>query len=401
MGQLFKNTYFIALAFVCVAIYAVYNWLQPVYSYQQLSRQFDAHQYQAVYQYLAGQRPDFSVSFPFNARLLAPYAASLVSSYDSVSSFQWVNAISILAALMLLLYFWSAQKLHLAAIGVGALFFVVHWKGPVRLYLPDPITADGPGYFLFTLWLVQMSRFTGQLWQWIGLVLVAVLGTLQKEAFIVIAGISMAWWVGRQKRQQLPLHLGWPITIIGITVLTRLVANQYFPPFEDGWQQNSPVTVLRAIWTYFRRPQQVLLVPMRWLIAYGVFWIGVPLTEPRKDLVFYLALTGLILSAIGGGDTSRIAITFLPAILTVMLKGVSASASPARMAVLVFLATLPLTRFWELEPDLGRFPQQRYQWCVECWSLAETGLWATYVLLTGWVLYLNNKRQQLRLSESE
>lgn len=370
-----------------MGLYGLYSWLQPVYTYELVSKVFDAHQYLAFYDFLAGNRPDFSVSFPFHARLLVPLLARLLNPSHAVPGFQWVNAMGVLLTVGLLLRYWSEQKLHPAAMVAGMLFGMLHWKGFARMYLPDPLTADVAGYALLSLWLIQMSRFTGKPLQWAGLALIAVIGTLQKEVFIVITAVTMGWWVWQQREQRLPARFVWPLALLGLTVITRIVASHYFPPEVDGWQQNSPVTVLRALWTYARRPQQVLLVPMRWLYTYGPFWVGLLLLKPKKDLVFWLGLTGLVLSTVGGGDTSRILMTFFPVIMTLMLRGISATPHPASMAALLFLVSLPMTRFSKLEPDMGLHPEQFHAWCVECWSIPEMLPWVLYILLVVWLLY--------------
>ena len=89
-----------------------------------------------------------------------------------------------------------------------------------------------------------------------------------------------------------------------------------------------------------------------------------------------MTLTWLILSIVGGGDTTRILVNGLPFVLTFLLMGLNQK--PRWVAYFWGVASLPFMRLFELEPDLGLFPEQAHRWCVECWPLAESWPYLAY-----------------------
>jgi hypothetical protein len=75
---------------------------------------------------------------------------------------------------------------------------------------------------------------------------------------------------------------------------------------------------------------------------------------------------------------------------------------PVWVGYFVAATSLPLMRLTQLEPDLGLHPAQAHDWCVECWSLSESGAYWAYMLVLSLVFwFLISKNLTLQNLKSE
>lgn len=375
-------------------VYLTYAMVQPTYSYELLDRRFDAHKYAESYRYFRGITPEYLLSFPFNTRILSPWLAAHFPFNDLKMDFVGLNALFVVLTVGLLTLIWQRLHLRISVIGLGVFWLLFHWKGLVRMYLPDPVTADVGSYFWLTLllfFLVSESK------NWLFIVIVAALGTLQKEAFIAVIG-SMALWNGVNgfvfNQSKRPFFIA--LSALLVALLAYYVASHFFPPPTSDWRNNSLVTLLRVAKRYFVEPALLARIPISWLLAFGTLWIvASPPKSPspfwRGGFITFFSKKGevsaylqfqvilwLFLSVFGGGDTSRILFNGMPFVLTFLLLRLNQQ--PIWITGYVFLTSLPLMRLHELEPDLGRFSAQTHRWCVECWTVSESWGYAVYAL---------------------
>lgn len=383
-------------------VYLTYAMVQPTYSYELLDKRFDAHKYAESYRYFRGLTPDYLLSFPFNTRILSPWLAAHFPFHDLKIDFVGLNGLFVVLTVGLLTLIWQRLHFRLSVIGLGLFWIFFHWKGLVRMYLPDPVTADVGSYFWLTLllfFLVSESK------KWLFIVLVAALGTLQKESLMAVIG-SMALWNGVNSfvfnQSKRPFFIA--LSALLVALLVYYVASYFFPSPTSDWRNNSLVTLLRVGKRYLVEPELLVRIPISWLLAFGTLWLSAspskrfislswkeksvqnpPLLQGEGDsggevkthLQIQLILW-LFLSLFGGGDTSRILFNGMPFVLTFLLLRLNQQ--PTWVVGYVLFTSLPLMRLYELEPDLGRFPAQTRRWCVECWPVRESWGYTAYAL---------------------
>ncbi|GAB2788045.1 hypothetical protein GCM10027275_36050 [Rhabdobacter roseus] len=388
-------------------IYWIYVQLQPVYTYTTLDARYDAHQYLRAYAYFKGQRGTYQLDFPYNPRILVPWLAAQVPYDDAVAVFKVLNGIFVVLAMAVLVRVWVNLGLRLSLVTTGLFWLLLHWRGLVRMYLPDPVTVDVPGYFFGALWLFLILRLVrkGRVdYLSLSLLPLSVLATLQKELFVPLVGASGLFFVWHRRavdRRVLLLFAG----SLALALVARFWAERTFPPFQADWRTSSLVTVLWRARQYLLHPSQLLWVPVGWLLAFGGIglvgfyeWLrarllsGTSQTAGDQDAegtfslkyLGFMSMVGLVLGLLGGGDTVRNAMLVSPFVLTYLLHLLQQR--PAWAGYLAGVVSLPLMRLTHLEPDLGTFPEQQLAWCTECWRWAES--WP-YLLFIGvvWVVF--------------
>lgn len=398
---------------VSTIVYLVYAVVQPTYSYELLDKRFDAHKYAESYRYFRGITPEYLSSFPFNTRILSPWMAAYLPFNDLKTDFIWLNGAFVVLTVSLLTLIWHKLHLRLSVIGLGLFWLLFHWKGLVRMYLPDPVTADIGGYFWLALFLGFLFFYKeenskgSRYFKASGLIVTAVLGTLQKESFIAVIGLMDLWgglsvWLmrtptgaGETQKDAFSMTKGTILTLLFaflIAVLTHYLFSYFFPASVSDWRNNSFISLFRGIKRYIVQPELFLRIPVSWLFAYGTLWLALfPLrlwpTSHSSHLAPHLLLW-LFLSVFGGGDTTRILFNGMPFVLTFLLLRLNQQ--PNWIGWYVLFTSLPLMRLTELEPDLGLHPHTTHRWCVECWTFSESwGYWVYAIaVLAGYYYFL-------------
>jgi hypothetical protein len=442
-----KNNTYIITIFCTILTAVVYCWyakIQPTYTYSLTDPRLDAHQYIAQYRYFRGDVPTYQVRFPFNARILSSWLAAQLPFDDVKTNFKIINGVFLVLMVLFLSLLWQRLQIRNSLITIGLCWLLFHWKGPVRMYLPDPVTADVGGYFFcaFWLWLLSGGFFNRIkknriIFNNVLLCAVAILATLQKEVFIVV---TFSYWLAAVLRLQVKnrfriansrLHwLGFKISIneeekkkpyiihhisyiLALSCLTHFIADYTFPASNPDWRNFSVVSLLRGVQRYFFSPELFLRLPVSWFLTFGSFGVGCfylfrlqignhfrpDFKSGRADKVFsrnistpyilhhisYITALFFILSIFAGGDTSRILMTGTPFVMTFLLLQINKMS--VWVGYFVAIASLPLMRLAELEPDLGLYPAQRQDWCVECWPLAESWPYLVYMPAVGLVFW--------------
>lgn len=426
-------------------VYTFYAHLQPAYTYALLDPRYDAHKYAQLYNYFSGLSPNFQISFPFNSRILMPWLAAQMPFYDFKTDFIWLNGIFIVLTIGVLVVIWQKLQIRLPVIFMGLFWVLFHWKGLVRMYLPDPVTADIGGYFFQSLWLglIIWRDFLGRTLlvskdtdkgkkhnfnTYIFLIacLITIFGTLQKEVFLAVVGVTITYFFSINFRKISNLL----ILIFIITLLTYFLTTHYFPASTSDWRNNAFISILRGLKRYISQPELFMRLPISWFLAFGSLWlvvIGELEVKNKKRKVkdekyrtqngkrnkdaSYVSMTRMkdsslftihfslftfhfslwfFLSIFGGGDTTRILFNGMPFVLTFLL--LKLNQKPDWVAWYILFTSLPLMRLFELEPDLGLYPQTTQRWCVECWTFSESwGYWLYCVAVLVGYYYLSRR----------
>lgn len=437
-----KKQGWVVASFTALAVYLLYAYFQPTYSYHLLDSRYDAFKYAKAYEYFKGLAIDYHLSFPFNARVLMPWLAAKLPFNDLKTDFIWLNGFFIVPTVGMLTFVWQKLQIRLSLILIALFWALFHWKGLVRMYLPDPITADVGGYFWLTSSLTLLLVGKGKFWSdgtsdllllsiktgqydrikqqsdykngkrfliIFGFLLIAVLGTLQKESFIAVLGVTALWgglsdWMvsapttaGETKKDAFSITKVTLLTLLSaflIAVLTHYLVSHFFPASTSDWRNNSFISLFRGAKRYILQPELFLRIPISWLFAYGTLWLAI-LSTPKLSFfttLFSLLITHFLLwiflSVFGGGDTTRILFNGMPFVLTFLLLRLNQQ--PKWIAWYILFTSLPLMRLNELEPDLGVYPQATQRWCVECWTLSESwGYWVYAIaVLAGYYYFL-------------
>lgn len=383
-----------AIFILTAAVYIIYAHIQPIYTYALLDPRFDAHQYTKIYHFFKYSLPNYQVSFPFNTRILAPWLASFLPFAEPSTNFIWLNGLFILLTVGLLSIVW--QRLHIRPFWrvVGIFWILFHWKGIIRMYLPDPINADIGGFLwlsflLAIVWLSTVQKPFYRYSPWViaaSFMLVAIVGTLQKESFIAALGISAVVFFLNKKRLNDPSTLLFTLIAGGVSIGVYYWISVVFSPVHSDWRNSPFVSVLRGMNRYFQAPELFLKLPISWLFAFGGFWLALitPFNTQINGTPFLLFLRlelwlWIVLSIVGGGDTTRILFNGMPFILTYFLLRLNQQ--PLWVAIYICLTSLPLMRLYTLEPDLGRYPTQMTDWCIECWELSRSWIYGVYAIV--------------------
>jgi hypothetical protein len=410
------------------AVYLLYAYLQPTYSYHLLDPRYDALKYAKAYDYFKGLATDYQLSFPFNARILMPWLAAKLPFNDLKTDFIWLNGFFIVLTVGTLTFVWQKLQIRLSLILIGLFWVLFHWKGLVRMYLPDPVTADVGGYFWLTSSLTLLLQGEGDkipiknwnkviiLCLWI---LIAVLGTLQKESFIAVIGVTalcagLSLWLvsastgAGMKIDAFSMTKGTLLILFSaffIAVSVHYWVSYFFPASASDWRNNALITLFRGVKRYILQPELFLRLPISWLFAYGTLWLALLSTPKPSPLTSHSALLAphfslwLFLSVFGGGDTTRIFFNGMPFVLTFLLLRLNQQ--PKWIAWYILLTLLPLMRLTELEPDLGVYPQATQRWCVECWTLSESwGYWVYAIAVLAGYYYFLRRFGAVRRSEA-
>ncbi|MCP1384236.1 hypothetical protein [Runella salmonicolor] len=405
-----KGWIVIAAVLSALAVYLLYAFFQPIYTYSLLDLRYDAHQYAKAYDYFKGFTVNYEVSFPFNTRILMPWLAAHLPINELVTNFVWLNGVFILATIALLTWIWLKLNIRFFWIAIALFWILFHWKGLVRMYLPDPVTADVGGYFLLTSFLALLlleEKKLSKAWLNCMFILIAVLGTLQKEAFIAVLGMTVL--LTRKNSDTAGITKPLLLSFCFSLAIYCLVVF-FFPAASTDWRNNSIVSVLRGMKRYAEHPDLFLSVPVSWFLAYGTFWFAfISTPNPSPNVLFLLTsrvsllaphfFLWLFLSVFGGGDTARILYNAMPFVLTFLL--LKLNRLPTWTGGYVLLTSLPLMRLFQLEPDLGRYPNEMPQWCVECWSMTESwGYWVYAIAVLAGYYYLSRRFGAIGSDES-
>ncbi len=461
-----KHQIVIFCTVLAAVVYVFYAQIQPTYTYSLTDPRLDAHQFSAQYDYFKGTTKSYTVRFPFNARILSSWLAAQLPFDDIITNFKVLNGIFLVLMALFLSLLWQRLQIRNSLIVIGLCWLLFHWKGPVRMYLPDPITADVGGYFFGALWLWLLSGtffkirnypFKSALSvchkriKWneddtdlhrlnryfnvikncrlvpnlMLLCVVAVLATLQKEVFIVVVLVYLCIETIRTYNRfritnprldgsELQIqtnektsytHLLFPLSF---TIIAHFVADYFYAASNPDWRNFSVVSVLRGVQRYVLSPNLFLRLPVSWFLTFGSFGIGCfylfrlqignhvrpNFKSGRADTIptsniphhtFYITVIFFILSIFAGGDTSRILMTGAPFVMTFLL--IQLNQMPAWVGYFAAFSSLPLMRLTQLEPDLGLYPAQAHNWCVECWTFSESWPYWAYMLVVGLVFW--------------
>ncbi|WP_194774253.1 hypothetical protein [Pararhodonellum marinum] len=367
----------------------IYHFQQPL-SYE-LNLLFDGNEYAKAYAYFKGQTPEYTVKYPFNVRILVPWMASKMP-FDSVQGdFLAVNLI--FSVLFSFCWFFAAPMAGLDRLKTWIAWFWItfHWVGLLKANIMDPINVDVPLYLVQVLLFIA---FTKEKWIW--LLILAPLGTLQKESMLPTL-MLLTLYPGLDK-----LICG-NKKAFGLLVVSVLLsfgafkwASVYFA--EHNGSQNIFLNLITTLAYRVSHPISFLRWMLAVTLAFGPFiWIwlwkvqkGQWKLDPIQKILLPMAPLYVFFSFLAGGDFTRLAFLGSPFLMLLFLRDVEFT---GRQWLLVGLLALPAMRLWEWIPDGGKNFEAYSRWYPEFAPWPYLAMYLIYTVMVALVskIYLNQK----------
>ena len=122
------------------AIYIIYYILQPYIDYS-AGVLYDGKKYLKIASYFNTENTAYSIAFPFNSRIGVPFVASFFSNH--LATFSILNTIFLIPFFGILFYFLKEYaKGTFTHIAFVLLWLSLHYIGPIRYYIHDPVSID-------------------------------------------------------------------------------------------------------------------------------------------------------------------------------------------------------------------------------------------------------------------
>jgi len=372
----------IALLLITNGASVFYAELQAVVDYARAPL-FDGNQYLGIFEYFTGTSPEYSVSFPYNSRILVPFLASWVGE-DPILAFRVINLIFTNFSVLLLFFLWQKLKIPPLLLFISFFWLIFHWTGLIRLNQFDPITVDLPLYTFQTLliWITYLKR-------WELMVILAPIATIQKESFMGLLVALLGFYIVKHwPLKKIPEFLIWLAGALILSILTKVLVNYHFPPIETD--KNSLITILFHLKLVLTDPFRLI----RWITAifvgYGAFLlIGLQSWAKIKEssfqqLMLVLSIVYLLYGIVAGGDMLRIVFLGFPFVMTLLL-GLLRDL-PAKSLAIALLLSFPLTKLRFMIPDPVSNWNNFMEWYPEYASPKMVLIWLGYGVICYFVL---------------
>ncbi len=373
-----EKTKHLILFLLVVAIYYTYATLQPTVDYDS-TIPYDGKQYSTIAHHFSSDSTDFSVVFPFNSRIGVPFIVSLLPASYAVSGFTILNTLCLTLFYVTFVYFLKTYaKASFEHIAFAVLWLSLHFTGPLRYYLHDPIGVDLQ--IMVIEGLVVLSFFNKKSIALIGL---AVLGIFVKESIIpllVILSISSFFFHKKQLLTSL-------ITALILTIIIKSIIGHFFPPAIANWKYNSVITLLFRMKFLILHPTEILQFLSSLVFIGSLFLIKIrpikKLNNEQKSILL-IALYGIGITILGGKDYTRI--LFISSIyiftaLLIFLKNTS-----HREFIYLLIGSLPFLRVFTVLPE-----QYSYKTFPEYFDVTTCLIWLSYFILA-FIIYKYTKR---------
>lgn len=343
---------------ITVGAFFYYQENQSPLSYA-FADQFDGNDYEIIYNNFVEKKGEYQVSFPFNSRILVPYLASKMGTGDIIEDFHIVNLMFSLAAVFVLFMLWRDLGFELKWFFFGFFWLLFHWTGMIRLNAFDPITVDLPLYLFqgLFLWIIIKRKFA-----W--LLLLGPLATLQKESFIAILAVLMAYgWYHNRKEDDGYFNLKVILIALILSLGVKQLANFYYPAVETG--RGAIITILYHMRELVYHPFKILRWTAAFFVAFGPFLIATLFDlskrnyyDNRRNLLVIFSVLYALFGIFAGGDMTRIIYLGFPFIMTLIIFELKEISNKA-FWILTFLS-LPLMFL------LNTIPNPAFEW--EAWK---------------------------------
>jgi hypothetical protein len=357
---------YILLFCVIVAVYITYYVLQPYIDYT-ADILYDGKKYLKIAYYFMNEATSYSIDFPFNSRIGVPFVVSFFS--DHLITFSVLNIISLVLFFCILVYFLieytGAKFAHITFV---LLWLSLHYIGPVRYYIHDPVSIDLQIMVVETLVVLSFFKKRG-----LSVVFLAVIGVFIKESIIpllVVLALSSYLFFNKDLLKSI-------LSALIITIVIKVILGFEYPMAVPNWKYNSVITLLYRLKVIFLHPLELLQWLTSLLFIGSLFLVKIKrvykLSSEQKTILL-LAFYGLGISLLGGGDYSRLLFVSSVYIFTSLLLFMREVDS--REFMFLLLGSVPFMRINYILPR-----QYSYKTYPEHFDVLTCVVWLAYFLI--------------------
>jgi hypothetical protein len=356
----------LALVGIILTIYLVYFILQTQVDYSS-DTLYDGKQYIKIVNYFSNYSTNYNVDFPFNSRIGVPYLVSLFA--NTITGFLIINAVSLFAFLIILSYFLTNYIKATFAQLTGVLLWVsLHFAGPLRYYIHDPMSIDLPSMVFEGLVVLSFLKQ-----KTIFLVCAAICGIFIKESMIpLLAILIISSFLFQQKKLLKPLLL----TLL-LTIIIKTIIGFQFPMVISNWKYNSVITLLFKLKFIVQNPIEFFQWATSLLFVCGVFLLRFKLPKnlsSQQKTIFLIAVYGLIISLLGGEDYARLLFTSSIFIFSMLIYFIQKT--DTKITLYLILGSFPFIRITAILPR-----NNSYLTFPEYFDVNTCLVWLGYLLL--------------------
>ncbi|MDQ3021653.1 MAG: hypothetical protein M3R36_13950 [Bacteroidota bacterium] len=264
---------------------------------------------------------------PYIYRIGTPFLVSVISGNNLMQGFYIANFVANFLSTILLFYFLSLYLKNFKVIIIIILLFLTHWLGNIRFLYYYPALNDywGLVFLLLGLIIIEKLKYNNSLIFIILLSIVSFIGIFFREYLIVIPFAALfssnplsrknLFYLDIRKlfRNRLLLFIPIAACISGIMII-RIITNtetegEYFFPIAIYWMYNKSLIQYLTGLFIATGPAIVLLI---------FFYKDVFRFLSKNQSFCLILIYSLVLCYIGGSDTERFILWFIPIILLVL-----------------------------------------------------------------------------------
>lgn len=388
-----KNQVYIYLIILGISVASFYYIFQPAVNYQR-SPLSDSNQYEKIYNFFQGNTNEYQLKFPYNTRVLIPFLAARLCVDDINFNFFIINALFSILAILSIYKLMDTYGINPKIALLSILWISIHWAGPFRQNAFNPVNVDIPVYFFEVMMLLL---FTNK--KYVYLLIVSVVAIVIKEVFLallmIMLFITVAEWFFVTKNSN---SLIWISTILGIGILIKVYLNFQFPSVNNSY---SILTMLYALREIILHPLNIV----RWLLAFftvfASFTFSLSFTGMKfskfnvnpSTILFIMTVAVILLSFLGGMDYTRLIMLGFPYLMTSIILIVKPS---FREFLMLFLLSLPLSKFWMVRTDTDLAIDKFKIWMPEYADNEHLIFWIIAAMANFLIVWYGRKNNSLR-----
>lgn len=371
---------YLGLTVILLSVYATFFILQPIVDYSSETL-YDGKQYLKIVEYFSSENNSYLVNFPFNSRIGIPY---LVSFFPSpLLGFTIVNGLSLIAFFSLLSYFLTKyMQANFTQLTGVLLWLSLHFAGPLRYYIHDPMSIDLPIMVLEGLVVLAFFKKNTAL-----LFVAAICGIFIKESMIALLVLLIIASILFHKKDFIkPLIL----TLICTIVIKTSIGIQ-FPMAIPNWKYNSVITLLFKLKFIALHPIELLQWSTSLLFVGGLFSLQIKKTKAltsEQKTICMTAIYGLVISMLGGEDYARLLFTSSIFIFSVLIY-FTKNTNPKVLVYLIF-GSLPFLRITDILTT-----KNSYLTFPEYFDALTCCIWLGYFIMTASMYAFYKRRKKV------
>lgn len=290
--------HYLILAIIAITSVLIFSFSQNNIKYDKPL--YDGYHYLNITKSFKGEQT--IVSSPFHKRPLTSYLVHLMGDNNLVLKYKIINLSFGLLSFFCLCVSLIRLKIDFKYIYLIALLYLIHWAGPIRLTLFDPVNTDGAVYLVLSLFLLAFA------YQYRLLMFIIIgIGILIKEMFIPLYIGTLLWSSIKNKKISL--------IIFGLVYGAAMLFSQHIWTSHLNIKIVGNHSIFNVIYNnildIINKPHILFTYLVTFTLIYGPFMNVLSKRNFFKgnnkpfEFLFY-AIILVLLPLIGGRDYSRL-----------------------------------------------------------------------------------------------